>query len=109
MIFIIKGKWSEQLHNLLFKSVIVDDSDKAQFINDRSEGNAIAIEIIEDDQNEILYFKKGRQLAKMVSLFTGLKIKPSRDKFLMNVLCPAIIIKAKDININNVAEALLEL
>jgi len=108
VVFIIKGKGSEQLHNLLFKSVIVDDSDKAQFINDRSEGNAIAIDIIEGD-NEILYFKKGKQLAKMVSLFTGLKIKPSRDKFLMNVLCPAIIIKAKDININDVAEALLEL
>jgi len=108
MIFIIKNKWSEQLHNLLFKSVVVNDSDKAQFINDRSEGNAIAVDIIEGD-NEILYFKKGKQAAKMVSLFTGLKIKPSRDKFLMNVLCPAIIIKAKDININNVAEALLEL
>jgi len=108
MIFIIENKWSEQLNGLLFKSVIVDDSDKAQFINDRNEGNAIAVDIIEGD-NEILYFKKGKQLAKMVSLFTGLKIKPSRDKFLMNVLCPAIIIKAKDININNVAEALLEL
>jgi len=108
MVFIIKGKWSERLHRLLFKSVVVDDSDKAQFINDRVEGNAIAIDIVEGE-NEILYFKKGKQLAKMVSLFTGLKIKPSRDKFLMNVLCPAIIIKAKDININNVAEALLEL
>jgi len=108
MIFIIKNKWSEQLHNLLFKSVVVNDSDKAQFINDRSEGNAIAVDIIEGD-NEILYFKKGKQLAKMVSLFTGLKTKSSRDKFLMSVLCPAIIIKAKELNINDVAEALLEL
>jgi len=108
MIFIIKNKWSTQLHNLLFNSVIVDNSDKAQFINDRSEGNAMAVDIV-DGENEILYYKKGKQLAKMVSLFTGLKIKPSRDKFLMNVLCPAIIIKTKDININDVAEALLEL
>jgi len=108
MIFIVKGKWSAQLHDLLFKSVIVDDSDKAQYINDRSEGTAMAIDII-DGENEILYFKKGKQLAKMVSLFTGLKMKPSRDKFLMNVLCPAIIIKSNNININNVAEALLEL
>jgi len=108
MIFIVKSKCSEQLHDLLFKSVVVSDNDKAQFINDRIEGNAIAIDIVEGE-NEILYFKKGKQLAKMVSLFTGLKIKPSRDKFLMSVLCPAIIIKTNDININNVAEALLEL
>jgi len=108
MIFIVKNKWSEQLHNLLFKSVVVNDSDKAQYINDRSEGTAMAIDII-DGENEILYFKKGKQLAKMVSLFTGLKTKPSRDKFLMSVLCPAIIIKSNSININNVAEALLEL
>jgi len=80
MVFIIKGKWSEQLHSLLFKSVIVDDNDKAQYINDRSEGNAIAIDIVEGE-NEILYFKKGKQIAQMVSFFTGYKIKPSRDKF----------------------------
>ena len=108
MIFLNKAIESERLHDLLPKSVIVIDEDRAQYINDRSEGNAIAIDFVEGD-NEILYFKKGKQLAKMVSLFTGLKVKPSRDKFLMSVLCPAIIIKAKDLNINDVAEALLEL
>jgi len=109
MIFIIENNHANELHNLVLKSVIVRNNDKAQFINDRVEGKSIAIDIIESEDNEILYFKKGKQAAQMVSFFTGLKTKPSRDKFLMNVLCPAIIIKAKDININNVAEALLEL
>jgi len=108
MVFIVKGAHSDRLHDLLFKSVIVQDSDKAQYINDRSEGKSIAIDIIEGE-NEILYYKKGKQVAQMMSLFTGFKVTPSRDKFLMNVLCPAIIIKTNNININDVAEALLEL
>ena len=108
MIFIMNNKWSGQLHNLLSKSMIVYDTNKAQFINDRAEGKATAVDIVDGD-NEILYFKKGKQTAQMVSYFTGYKIKPSRDKFLMNTLCPAIIIKSNNININDVAEALLEL
>ena len=107
MVFIKDNKWADELHDLLFKSTIVPDD--IQFINDRVEGKAIAVDIIESNKNEILYFKKGKQAAKMVSLFTGYKTTLSRDKFLMKTACPAIIIKSNSINVNNIAEALLEL
>ena len=105
MIF-ISGQQAGQLHDLLFKSVVVPY--EVQFINDRVEGNTISIHLVQDDKEpEILYFKKGERAAKMIRAMTGCKIKQSRDEFLRKTLCPAAITNVK--NINAIAEALVEL
>ena len=105
MIF-ISGQNADQLHKLFFKSVVAPND--VQFINDRAEGKALAIHLIQNDKEaETLYFKKGERAAKMIRSMTGCKIKHSRDEFLRKTLCPAVITNVE--NINAIAEALVEL